>query len=406
MKMLATIAWRNVWRSSGRSLVVIGSIVVGIWALIFMLGFMNGFMISYINGAIRHEISHIQIHETDFKKDQNISLVLAGGMNLAMSLTSDPRIRAVSPRSITSGMISSPRKSSGVKIYGIIPDRERSVTLHDSLITAGSYFKSNLKNPIVIGKELANTLKVKLNSKVVLTFQDRENNLVAGAFRVAGMLETTAPLINKATAYILMEDLTRIGGLEEGVHEIALFLKNPESETALLADLKSAHPDVLIESWREIAPELELFLSMTDSFLWVLIGIIMIALIFGIINTMLMAVLERYRELGMLMAIGMNKWRIFMMIVIETIYLSLVGGPVGILLSLMTMYWLGLQGIDLSAYSEGLREYGYSSILYPYIENSTYIYVAAGVIITALLGALYPAYKAVQLNPTKALHTV
>ena len=393
MKMLATIAWRNVWRSSGRSLVVIGSIVVGIWALIFMLGFMNGFMISYINGAIRHEISHIQIHEVDFKKDHNIDMVIPGGMLMAESLVSDPRIQAVSPRSVTNGMISSPRKSSGVRIYGIIPDRERSVTHHDSLIAEGSYFISDLKNPIVIGKELANTLKVKLNSKVVLTFQDRENNLVAGAFRVAGMLETTAPQINKATAYITMEDLIRIAGLKEGVHEIALLLENPESETVVLPDLRAAHPDLLIESWREIAPELELFLSMTDSFLWVLIGIIMIALIFGIINTMLMA-------------IGMNKWRIFMMIVIETIFLSLVGGPAGILLGLMSMYWLGIQGIDLSAYSEGLREFGYSSILYPYIENSTYAYVAAGVIITALLGALYPAYKAVQLNPTEALHTV
>ncbi len=406
MKMLTIIAWRNVWRSTGRSLVVIGSIVVGIWALIFMLGFMNGFMISYINGAIKHEISHIQIHEEAFKEDYNIGFIIPDGMEVAGSLAQDTRIRAISPRSITSGMISSPRKSGGVKIYGIIPERELSVTHHDSLVVEGSYFKSDLKNPIVIGKELADVLKVKLNSKVVLTFQDRENNLVAGAFRIAGMLETTAPLINKATAYILMEDMTRIAELEEGVHEIALFLEDPETEPAVLEAIRSALPDLLVESWREIAPELELFLSMTDSFLWVLIGIIMIALIFGIINTMLMAVLERYRELGMLMAIGMNKWRIYLMIVIETIFLSLVGGPVGVCLGLLTMYWLGLQGIDLSAYSEGLREYGYSSILYPYIENSTYIYVTIGVIITALLGALYPAYKAVRLNPTEALHTV
>jgi len=404
--MLAIIAWRNIWRNGGRSLVVIGSIVVGIWALFFMLVFMHGFMISYINGAIQHEISHIQIHEPAFKKEYNIGLVIPKGLDLAESLASDSRIRAVSPRSIANGMISSPRKSSGVKIYGVIPELERTLTHHDSLIIQGSYFASGLSNPIVIGKELADALKVKLNSKVVLTFQDRENNLVAGAFRVAGMLETTSPVINKATAYIRMDDLTRIAGLKEGVHEIALFLENPESETAVLEDLRAAHPDLLIESWRVIAPELELFLSMTDSFLWVLIGIIMIALIFGIINTMLMAVLERYRELGMLMAIGMNKWRIYMMIVIETLFLSLVGGPAGILLGLITMYWLGIQGIDLSAYSEGLREFGYSSILYPYIENSTYFYVTAGVIITALLGALYPAYKAVRLNPTEALHTV
>ncbi len=406
MKMLMTIAWRNVWRSRGRSLVVIGSIIVGIWALIFMLGFMNGFMISYINGAIEHEISHIQIHEPEFKDDFKIKFTIPDGLAVSKSLADDERIKAISPRSITNGMISSPRKASGVKIYGIIPDQELKVTHHDSLVTEGTYFRSDLRNPVVIGKELAEDLKVKLNSKVVLTFQDEDNNLVAGAFRVAGMIETTAPMINKATAYIKMEDLNRIAGIGDGVHEIAIFLKNPETESAVLNDIRGEYPELLTESWRTIAPELELFLSMTDSFLWVLIGIIMVALIFGIINTMLMAVLERYRELGMLMAIGMNKWRVFAMIVIETIFLSLVGGPLGIILAALTMHSLGINGIDLSAYSEGLREYGYSSILYPYIENSTYYYVAIIVVVTALIGALYPAYKAVKLNPTEALHIV
>ena len=406
MKMLTTIAWRNVWRSRSRSLVVIGSIVVGIWALIFMLGFMNGFMISYINGSIKHEISHIQIHEPKFQDDYNIRFTIPNGLSLAESLQTDNRIKAVAPRSITNGMISSARKASGVKIYGVLPDRERSVTRLDSLVTAGTYFQSERKNPILIGKELAEELKVDLNSKVVLTFQDEEYNLVAGAFRVAGLLETTSPMINKATAYILMDDLNRIAGIGDGIHEIAIFLQHPEVESEVLPDLEASYPQLLVESWRSIAPELELFLSMTDSFLWVLIGIIMIALIFGIINTMLMAVLERYRELGMLMAIGMNKGRVYLMIVIETVFLSLVGGPLGILLGLLTMNWLGVQGIDLSAYSEGLREFGYSSILYPYIENWTYIYVTVGVIITALLGALYPAFKAIRLNPTEALHTV
>ncbi|MEJ2005558.1 MAG: ABC transporter permease, partial [Cyclobacteriaceae bacterium] len=188
-----TIAWRNVWRSRGRSLVVIGSIVVGIWALIFMLGFMNGFMISYINGAIEHEISHIQIHEPEFKQDYDIRYTIPGGIAIADSLADDPRIEAISPRSIANGMISSPRKASGVTIYGIIPERERAVTHHDSLITEGTYFQSDLTNPIVIGEELAEDLKVKLNGKVVLTFQDEKNNLVAGAFRVSGLLETTSP---------------------------------------------------------------------------------------------------------------------------------------------------------------------------------------------------------------------
>ncbi len=219
-------------------------------------------------------------------------------------------------------------------------------------------------------------------------------------------METTSPNINKATAFVKMEDLNRIAGLGQGIHEIAIFLSDPEKEEMVMMRLKENHPKLLIESWRTLAPELELFLSMTNSFLWVLFGIIMVALIFGIINTMLMAVLERYRELGMLMAIGMNKSRVYAMIVIETIFLSLVGGPLGIVAGLMTMNWLGIHGIDLSTYSEGLREFGYSSILYPSIEIPIYLYVTIGVIFTALIGALYPAYKAIQLDPTKALHMV
>ncbi|UCS93785.1 ABC transporter permease [Echinicola marina] len=402
--MLIKIAWRNVWRNKGRSMVVIGAIVVGIWALIFMLGFMNGFTVSYINGAIEHEISHIQIHHPKFKEDYKISYNIPNGTALEKTLSSEPGIAAISPRSLTNGMVSSTRKASGVRIYGIIPELEKRVTHHDSLLTEGTYFESKQKNPVVIGNELAEDLKVNINSKIVLTFQDEENNLVAGAFRIVGLIETTSPNINQATAYVKKEDLNRIAGIEDNIHEIAIFLNHPEDETILVKALEQNHPALQIESWRTIAPELELFLSMTDSFLWVLFGIIMTALIFGIINTMLMAVLERHRELGMLMAIGMNKWRVYIMIVIETVFLSLVGGPLGAIIGLITMNWLGIHGIDLSAYSAGLKAYGYDSILYPSIENDTYILVTIGVIITALAGALYPAHKAIQLKPSEALH--
>lgn len=406
MKMLITIAWRNVWRRPGRSFVVVGSIIVGIWALIFMLGFMNGFMISYINGAIKQEVSHIQIHHPKFKEDFQIGLTIPSSGKIISTLSNDERIQGFSPRSLTNGMIGSARKAQGVRIYGILPEMEKQVTHHDSLIIEGTYFQSDLKNPIVIGRDLAEELKVKIRSKVVLTFQDEEYNLVSGAFRVAGFLDTTSPLINKSTAYILKDDLNEIAGIGDGIHEIGIFLHDPEDEISVLNDLRNLYPNTLVESWRTIAPELELFLSMTDSFLWVLILIIMIALVFGIINTMLMAVLERTRELGMLMAIGMNRARVYAMIVIETIFLSLVGGPAGILLGWLTMDQLGKVGIDLSDYSQGLREFGYSSILYPYIENTTYTLVALGVVLTALFGALYPAYKAIKLNPTEALHTV
>lgn len=117
-----------------------------------------------------------------------------------------------------------------------------------------------------------------------------------------------------------------------------------------------------------------------------------------------MAVLERTKELGMLMAIGMNKSKVFLMIVIETIYLSLIAAPFGLLAGYWNVSYYAEKGVDLSAYSEGLEAFGYSQYLYPYLDSQVYFVVTVGVVLTALLGALYPAWKAVKLNPVEALH--
>jgi len=127
------------------------------------------------------------------------------------------------------------------------------------------------------------------------------------------------------------------------------------------------------------------------------------ALAFGIVNTMLMSVLERFKELGILMAVGMNKAKVFMMILAETLMLALVGGPLGMLAGYLTMSYLGVDGIDLTDYSEALSAIGYESILYPKIASYIYFEIAVGVMITSFLGALYPAWKAVTLKPVDAI---
>ena len=190
------------------------------------------------------------------------------------------------------------------------------------------------------------------------------------------------------------------------VHEIAVVTDQQTNEELLAANYNTKYPGDLAETWKEIAPELAFMLEMYSQSLYILLVIIMLALVFGIVNTMLMAVLERMRELGMLMAIGMNKVRVFFMVVIETLYLSTVGAPIGLLVSWLTIKYYRSAGVDLTSYSEGLESFGYSSILYPYVQTDAYIIVTVGVIITAVIGALYPAWKAIKLNPVEALHTV
>jgi len=220
--MILKIAWKNVWRSKGRSLVVMGSIVVGIWALIFGSGFMNGFMESYMAEVINHDVSNMQVHHPDFKKDYDVKLFIPNGDKKAEEIRSWPGVKAVTTRIIINGMISSSRKGSGVQIRGIDVEKEAEVTRLDSLVEEGAYFEGISRNPIIIGEKLADELKVKLRSKVVLTFNDANTDLTAAAFRVVGIVKSTSVKINETYAFVRKEDLYKLLGNGKNIHEIAV----------------------------------------------------------------------------------------------------------------------------------------------------------------------------------------
>lgn len=404
--MLLKIAWRNVWRSRGRSLVVIGAMVVGVTALLFGNGFMNGFMVGYMADAINYDISNVQMHHPEFKKDFDIHFGIENGREKAQEVAGWENVRATTTRTIVTGMIASSRKASGIQIRGIEPALEAEVTRLDSIISEGAYFEGIKRNPVVIGEKLANELKVKVRSKVVLTFNDGNGDITSAAFRVVGLARSSNLKINEGYAFVRQSDLLNILEVGDTVHEIAVLMEPNTDDLPLVERYAAAYPEDLVESWREIAPELSFMQEMYGQVLYILLGIIMTALVFGIVNTMLMAVLERMKELGMLMAIGMSKARVFIMIMVETVILSMVGAPIGLLLGRLIVGYYQQVGVDLTNYSEGLEAFGYASILYPYLESSVYGIVTIAVIITALIGAIYPALKAVRLNPVEALHKI
>lgn len=404
--MIIKIAWRNIWRSKGRSGVVIGSIIVGVWALIASSGFTNGFMVGYVNEAINYDLSNIQIHHPEFKKDKEIIYSIKNGLIKAEEIRQLNGVKAVTTRSLTGGMIATAKKATGIQILGIDKENEARVTHLDSLIVEGAYFEGVRRNPIVIGQKLAETIKAKVRSKVVLTFNDSHGNITSAAFRVVGIVKSASLNVNERYTFILKSDLNSLLGIGEVVHEIAIIINEGALEADVIANYESAYSGDLVEDWRTLSPSIALMQDLYGNMLYVLMVIIMTALIFGIINTMLMAVLERMKELGMLMAIGMNKWRVFAMIMMETLFLAVIAAPLGLLSGYLTISYYRSVGVDLTNYSEGLESFGYASILYPYITTDVYTIVTIGVMITAFLAAIYPAWKAIKLKPVEALHKI
>lgn len=404
--MLPILAWRNVWRSRNRSLVVIGAVILGVWAIIFTLGFFNGMIRSYINNGIEHLHSHVQVHHPKYKDDKEIGLYMKDSEQLVKKIGQVDNVQGVTGRLVANGMINTAKGSKGVQITGIDKAAEASVTKIDQKLVEGKYLEGTKKNPIMISKKMAEDLKVKIRSKVVLTFQDKDSEMVSGAFRIVGLFDTKMPT-DQMMVYVDKKDLAKLVGLGNVSHQVAVYLDDPLKLEESTAAIKAAVPnDLLVESWREVAPDLTFMESQFQTQIYIIMGIILLALVFGIINTMLMAVLERTKELGMLMAIGMNRTKVFFLIIIETIMLTFIGAPIGMLLGFLSIYFTSKNGIDLSAYGEGLEEFGMSAFVYPSLDTSVYITLAVAVGFCAIFSAIYPSLKAISLKPVEALRTV
>ena len=229
-------------------------------------------------------------------------------------------------------------------------------------------------------------------------------NLSGGAFRVAGIFKTANTSFDEMKAFVRTDDLQRLIKIDKNTgHEIAVLMKNNNTEDALATQLKTDYPNLKVMKWTELMPEMKMMNESMNLMMYIFVIIILLALGFGIVNTMLMAILERIKELGMLMAIGMNKFRVFSMIVLETVFLSLVGGVVGIALAVALTEITSKTGVDLSLWAEGLNSAGFESVVYPVIDFSTVIIVTVLVILTGIISAIYPARKAIKLNPAEAI---
>lgn len=401
--MLIKIASRNVWRSKKRSLIIITAVSIGLWAGIFMMAFYNGMIEQRINTAITSELSHIQLHHPEFLKEYEVKYHLPNGKKILELIAKDSMVKAAAGRVVVKGMIASPSGSSGITINGIMPADEQLLTNLKKKIIKGSYFNSKKTNEIIISEKTRKKLKLDLNKKTILTFQDKEGNLASSAFRVISIYKTVNGPYDEANVFVNFNDVDSLAGIKNEFSEIAVLLKTSTLLEQSQNDLKHYFPSTEIKNWKEIAPELGLTVSVGDQMVYVFMGIILLALAFGIVNTMMMAILERSHEIGMLLALGMNKLKIFFMILFETFFLILAGCPIGILLAIATIAITQQTGIDFGRFSETYSSFGYDSIIYPSLTLKQFGTMLLLIIITAVFSALFPARRALTLSPAESL---
>jgi putative ABC transport system permease protein len=404
--MISTFAWRNIWRNKLRSCVIITAITLGVFAAIFIIAFMNGMVDGRVKSIIDTEMSHIQIHQSGFLDNNQFTLLLSNADSLVEIVRNTPHVMAISKRIVINSMIASAENVTGVRIIGVDPDNEKKVTSIFKSITEGKYLDETGKNPVLLGERLAKKLNVRLHNKVIITVQDVNKNIASGAFRISGIYRSENAMYDESHLFVRNNDIGRLTGLNNcEAQEIAILLDKDENTEKTSKTISGYFPDLDVKYWQELSPEAGILVSSMNLKMYIILIIILLALSFGIVNTMLMVVLERVHELGMLMSIGMNRLRVFMMIMLETIYLSLTGGVLGILIGYFEIKYLSRSGVDLYAWKEAIAEIGFSSLIYPVIHGRVIVITTVMVVLAGIFSALYPAYKALKLNPSESIRT-
>lgn len=408
--MIWSISWKNVWRNKLRSSIVILSISFGLLGGVFSMAFMNGWADQSIQNIISTDLSNIQLHNPNYLLNDEVKFVIHDAEKKLNQIRANKNIAFASRRIKITAMATSANSGMGVVVRGVNPADEKLVTSIHSKLVEGTYFDSKLRYPAVIGKSLAKKLKIKLNSKLIVTFQSMTGDIIYEAFRVVGIFKTDNSMFDRSSVFVVDKDLAKSISFDTSTSsEIAIYLNDSEKTDIVSAELKQlfksevTSEELVIRTWNEIQPAFEMMNEMTKQFSFIFIVVILFALSFGIINTMLMVVLERIHELGMLMAIGMSKARIFFMILLETIFLATTGGVFGLIFSFTIIEITGNSGIDLSIVAEGMNAYGYSAFVYPKIAFPFYFIIAILVILMAMFASILPAKKAIKLNPAEAV---
>lgn len=383
------------------------AIALGLFAGVFMIAFMQGMVDARIDSATKTELAHLQVHAPHFLDNNETSLLIDDAEKLTEQIAQTTGVVAASRRLVAEPFITAAHGTGGGRMIGIFPDQEKQVTDIFKFVKEGTYLEnSGRMPPVLIGEKLAKNLNLKVGSKINVQLVDLNGDLSSKGYRVCGIYKTSNTGYDEVHLFARFTDLqTQLGISENKAHELAVVVNNGDEAAIVKPEIQKIAGNLDVQTWKELSPEMSLLTDSMDQYMYIFVLIILLGLCFGIINTMLMAVLERTKEIGMLMAIGMNKRRIFFMIILESVLLTLSGGVLGIFIGSMVTRFFSVHPIDLSMFAEGLEKYGYNTQIYASLQNQTLVVITILVILTGIISAVYPARKALKLNPAEATRT-
>ena len=415
---LLQLAWRNLWRNPRRTFITMAAIAFGYTMLLFVACLMAGLRWQMIENGTCLVMSQVQVHAPGYYPNRSIQKTLGGrqgtdvGAMLA-TITADRRIYAAAPRVYGYGLLSAAHRSAGVELMGVVPDEEPRITILNGQMAKGNYLTARMPKGVVIGDKLASTIGIKVSSEIVLLTQAADGSMGNDIYTVAGIFHSGLDAVDRGLVLMSLSSLQELLHLAPArIHEVGIKLNDITAATTVAAGLQVQLDKTLpvrAMAWPELAPELASYVQFNRGITFVLFFIFFLLAVIGVMNTMLMAVFERTRELGMLMALGMRPIQVIVLILTEAAGLTVASLIVGGALSVPLLWYLQVHGLDLGgATGEVISLAGVvvGHLWYGRQDFPAYIEAALGLAATTLVSALYPAWRAAHFRPTEAIRQV
>ena len=379
-------------------------VAVGTWAVVLFWGITEGFFSSMIRAQVALDAGDIQIHAPGYLDDPDLERALSPEQLQAISTAlADGMVRAWAPRLELEGLLRSAYAARGMEIRGIDPDREAQVTTLAQTMVVGRLLEG--PGEILLSTRLSEELDARLGERVVLDVQGRDGPQ-AGGFRIVGLFNTGLPLLDQSTVFISLGDARRLAGIS-GATEVALVTgpgADPAVVDAALEETLSA--DYQVSTFMELNPLISTMIRVESLEMVPIMLLLAMLAGFGVANTVMFTVLERVREFGVLLAVGLRPRRLARMVLAESILASGVGFAVGGGAGYALIVYLAKAGFNLAAYSNAFPEMGMPHVIYAEASGWYWLYSFSVVVLTGIIAAWYPARRAARLQPTEAMRHV
>jgi len=443
LSMFAFIAWRNLWRNKIRSVLTISALGGGLAMLILYSALLNGMVKQMVDFSTKISSGHIQIHLKAFVENQDLYATIPWPLinELEAEIKKESPDIKISPRLYGAGLASVGDISSGVMLRAVNPVKESEVTTMLSHIREGTAALDKVKNTnelnrfyVVVGAQFAKNLAVSPGSELVLITQASDGSIGNGLFIVSGILKPIEPVFDRSGILMSIEAYNSLMYLDTGAHELAIradqvdLIKLKQNLKLKLDQLRQTYSidegsgegfgegfgeefgeesgEIIVRTWKELVPAVSDMIEVSKAAIYIL-GMIMLGLAsMGMMNTMLMAIFERKHEFGILLSLGMGRYWILLMVMLESLFISIISAVVGTVIGVAFSFQLQNSGIDMSSFMPDGFDYGgiiFEPVWYAYVDSESIGISIFLMFFIALFASLIPSWKTVKMKPVEVM---